>query len=330
MRLLTCLVNEAALLDPPSHRATADTFLAISALPTDDNHSGSDLGRRRLAEQRRRVPRTIVDHQGKAGTPGVSKPTAPAIARRGIQWATPAALFALAAVGWWWSVRMASDMAPSTMMGMDSMDAVSHDVLSLGAFVVAWLAMMAAMMLPAIAPVVKLYGRAAAAGRVAPLPFFVAGYIAVWTSIALPVYAAWRTLSGPIADARPWAGRLAGVVLVVAAVWQVTPLKSECLRHCRSPISFFLRFGAKTSRPSGALRMGTIHGLFCLGCCWALMAVLVAVGTMNLAWMAALALLILIEKNAPAGEHAARIAAAVFALAGIALIARPETLTSLT
>lgn len=115
-------------------------------------------------------------------------------------------------------------------------------------------------MLPAIAPVVKLYGRAAAAGRVAPLPFFVAGYIAVWSSIALPAYAAWRALSGPIADARPWAGRLAGVVLVAAAVWQLTPVKSACLRHCRSPISFFLRFGARTSRPSGALRMGVITG----------------------------------------------------------------------
>ncbi len=263
----------------------------------------------------------------------MSKPTAPAVAGPGIQWATPAALFALAAAGWWWSARMAADMAPSASMGMDTMDgmdAMSHDVLSLGAFVVAWLAMMAAMMLPAITPVVKLYGRAAAAGRVAPLPFFVAGYIAVWSSIALPAYAAWRALSGPIADARPWAGRLAGVVLVAAAIWQVTPVKSACLRHCRSPISFFLRFGARTSRPSGALRMGVIHGLFCLGCCWALMAVLVAVGTMNLAWMAALALLILIEKNAPAGEHAARVAAVVFALAGIALISRPETLTGLT
>ena len=225
---------------------------------------------------------------------------------------------------------MASDMSASGSTAMDGMADMGADVLGLGAFIVAWLAMMTAMMFPAIAPVAKLYGRAAAAGRVAPLPFFVAGYIAVWTSIGLPAYFAWRALMEPIAEARPWAGRLAGVVLIAAAVWQLTPLKSVCLRHCRSPISFFLRFGANVARPSGALRMGVTHGLFCLGCCWALMAVLVAVGTMNLAWMAVLALLILIEKNAPAGERAATVAAVVFAGAGALLLVRPETLTTLT
>lgn len=249
-------------------------------------------------------------------------------APRQLRWGIPIALCALAAVGWWWSARMASDMTSgSSAMGMDEM---GRSALGLGGFVVAWLAMMTAMMFPAISPVVKLYGRAAAAGRVAPLPFFVAGYIAVWTSIGLPAYFAWRALMDPIADARPWAGHLAGVVLLAAAVWQLTPLKSVCLRHCRSPISFFLRFGADVARPSGALRMGITHGLFCLGCCWALMAVLVAVGTMNLAWMAALALLIMIEKNSRAGERAALVAAFVFAAAGVLLIVHPESLTILT
>ncbi len=246
----------------------------------------------------------------------------------GIRLATPSILFAFAAVGWWWSVRMAERMA-GVMPSMDG-GMADDEVLTLGAFVVAWLAMMTAMMFPAISPVVKLYGRAAAAGRVAPLPFFVAGYIAVWTSVGFPAYAAWRALMDPIEDARPWVGRLAGVVLVAAAVWQLTPLKSICLRHCRSPISFFLRFGAKVTRPVGAMRMGVTHGLFCLGCCWALMAVLVALGTMNLAWMAGLALLILVEKNASFGERAAQLAAVVFAAAGISLLVRPETLTALT
>ena len=213
---------------------------------------------------------------------------------------------------------------------MEAMAGMDDVALSLGAFMVAWLAMMTAMMFPAISPVVKLYGRAAAAGRVAPLPFFVAGYIAVWTSIGVPAFFAWRALMDPIAEAAPWAGRLAGIVLMAAAVWQLTPLKSACLRHCRSPISFFLRFGTNVGRPSGALRMGVTHGLFCLGCCWALMAVLVAVGTMNLAWMAGLALLIMIEKNAPAGERAAAVAAGVFAVGGVALLFRPETLTAFT
>jgi predicted metal-binding membrane protein len=256
---------------------------------------------------------------------------APATATRALQWGMPAALLALAALGWWSSARMASDMTTSDPMAMDGTGmAMSEDVLGFGAFVAGWLAMMTAMMFPAVAPVVKLYGRAAAAGRVAPLPFFVAGYIAVWTSIGVPAYFAWRALLDPIAEARPWAGRLAGVVLVAAAVWQLTPLKSVCLRHCRSPISFFLRFGSSVARPAGALRMGVTHGLFCLGCCWALMAVLVAAGTMNLAWMAALAVLIMIEKNAPAGERAAALSAAVFATAGAVLLVRPETLTTLT
>jgi predicted metal-binding membrane protein len=190
--------------------------------------------------------------------------------------------------------------------------------------------MMTAMMFPAIAPVVRLYGRAAAAGRVAPLPFFVAGYIVVWTSLGLPGYAAWRGLMEPVADVRPWAGRLAGAVLVLAAVWQLTPLKSVCLRHCRSPMSFFLRFGRSVTRPAGALRMGAVHGAFCVGCCWALMAVLVAVGTMNLAWMGGLALLILLEKNAPRGELVARAGAVAFAVLGAVLVAHPATLGTVT
>jgi predicted metal-binding membrane protein len=257
----------------------------------------------------------------------------PTTAANALRWTAPLVLVSLAATGWWWSARMASDMTSSgsTAMGdMTGMAGMGEHTLGVGAFLVAWLAMMTAMMFPAIAPVVKLYGRAAAAGRVAPLPFFVAGYIAVWTSIGLPAYFAWQALMDPIAEVRPWAGRLAGGVLLAAGVWQLTPLKSACLRHCRSPMSFFLRFGSSVARPGGALRMGVTHGLFCLGCCWALMAVLVAMGTMNLAWMAALALLIIVEKNAPAGERVASLAALALAVGGVLLLVRPETLTTLT
>jgi len=225
---------------------------------------------------------------------------------------------------------MASDMNSPGSATMGAMGVAEEHALSLGAFIVAWLAMMTAMMFPAIAPIVKLYGRAAAAGRVAPLPFFVAGYLAVWTAIGLPAYLAWRALMDPIAEARPWAGRLAGAVLISAAAWQLTPLKSVCLRHCRSPMSFFLRFGATIAKPAGALRMGATHGLFCVGCCWALMAILVAMGTMNLAWMAVLAALIIVEKNAPFGERMAAFAAVVFAVGGAVLLVRPESMTTLT
>jgi predicted metal-binding membrane protein len=248
----------------------------------------------------------------------------------------PAGLLTLAAVGWWWSVRMAGDMRGSNdgmagMSGMQGMESMSGGhVLSLGAFLLAWLAMMTAMMFPAISPVVRLYARAAAAGRVAPVPAFVAGYITVWTAVGLPGYLGWRVLMDPVAEGRAWAGRLAGIVLVVAAAWQLTPLKSICLRHCRSPLSFFLRFGRSVTRPLGALRMGARHGLYCLGCCWALMAVLVAMGTMSVGWMAGLALLILLEKNARSGERVAIAAAAVFFVLGAVLVVHPSTLTAVT
>ena len=213
----------------------------------------------------------------------------------------PAALLVLAGVGWWWSQRMAPGAADDAMPGMGAMggmDAVGASM-SLGGFVLAWVAMMAAMMLPAVLPVVRLYGRAAALGRAAPTSFFVLGYLAVWATMAAPAYFAWRALEAPLADGEAWVARVAGATFLAAAVWQFTPLKRVCLRHCRSPIGFFLRFGAGIRSPAGALRMGAAHGAFCLGCCWAIFAVLVVLGTMNLAWMVILTALIVLEKYAP-------------------------------
>jgi predicted metal-binding membrane protein len=236
------------------------------------------------------------------------------------------ALLSAAAAGWWWSVRMATDMTDMdpAMAGM-----TMGQMLSFSGFVLAWLAMMAAMMLPAILPVLRLYALAAAHGRVAPLPFFTVAYLVVWTLPAIPAYSVWRWLETPLLQGAPWAARLAGGVLIVAAIWQLTPLKVACLRHCRSPLSFFMQYGSGAARPLGAFRMGAAHGLFCLGCCWALMAVLVALGTMNLAWMLALSVLIFLEKNAPGGERVAAFGAVVFALAGMALLFDPGLLIQL-
>ncbi len=226
---------------------------------------------------------------------------------------------------------MATDMAgdAADMDGMVGMP-MSSSTLSFGAFVLAWLAMMAAMMLPAVSPVVRLYSLAAAKGTAAPLPFFVGGYLLVWTAVGIPAYFAWQALMDPIADGSTWAARLAGVALLLAAIWQLTPLKSVCLRHCRSPMSVFLQVRGSLDRPKAALRLGSTHGVYCLGCCWALMVVLVAMGTMNLAWMIGLALLILLEKTAPWGERVATIAACLFVMAGVALIVYPPLLTRLT
>lgn len=240
----------------------------------------------------------------------------------------PAGLLVLATVGWWWSARMAG--ADQSMPPMHVMGRADNSSMSLAAFSVAWMAMMAAMMLPGVMPVVKLYARAAALGRAAPVPFFVGGYLAVWVSLALPSYAAWRALEMPLAQGQAWAGRVAGTAVLAAALWQLTPLKSACLRHCRSPLGFFMRSGGRIGRPLGALRMGASHGAFCLGCCWTLFAVLIAVGTMNLLWMAVLTTLIVAEKNAPHGEHIARAAAVAMAILGSFLIFDPSLLAHLT
>jgi predicted metal-binding membrane protein len=237
----------------------------------------------------------------------------------------PAALLGLAAAGWWWSVRMAADMTGGGMgpMGMSN-------AMSFGAFVVAWVAMMVAMMLPAVLPVVQLYARAAARGRAAPASFFVAGYLVVWSAMAIPGYLGWRELRMPLAEGRTWVGVLAGASLIAAGLWQLTPMKAACLRHCRSPIGFFLRFGGRVSRRTGAVRMGMAHGLFCLGCCGALFAVLVVVGTMNVLWMVVLAAFILLEKNGPRGELVTGGGAFVCAALGIALLVQPSLLSHLT
>ena len=130
--------------------------------------------------------------------------------------------------------------------------------------------------------------------------------------------------AAPLADATPVGGD-SPEGAVAAAVYQVTPLKAVCLRHCRSPMSFFLRHANNLSRPSGAVRAGARHGLYCLGCCWVLMAILISVGTMQIAVMVALAVLILLEKVAPFGEQLARLAAAVFLVLGVVLLAHPTT-----
>lgn len=245
--------------------------------------------------------------------------------RAAVTLGVPVGLMLLALAGWWWSVRMAGDAGADGAAGMDAMGTS----MSLSAFVLAWVAMMAAMMLPAIVPVVRLYTRAAALGRVAPTAFFVLGYLAVWASMAAPAYLAWRGIDDALAAGRPWVARVAGATFLTAALWQLTPLKSACLRHCRSPLGFFMRFGGRATRPAGAVRMGATHGAFCLGCCWAIFAVLVVLGTMNLAWMAALTALIVVEKNAPRGEAISVAAGIAFAVLGGLLLVDTSTLMDL-
>lgn len=233
-------------------------------------------------------------------------------------------LLVLAGVGWWWTI-VTSNRAVGTM-GI----ATTSGAMSIVSFTVAWIAMMTAMMLPALLPVVRLYDNAAARGTVAPTPFFIAGYAVVWSIVGLPVFFVYRNLSPSLLHGAPTAGRLAGVALVGAGVYQVTPLKAMCLRHCRSPLNFFMRHAKNLRRESGALVLGMRHGLFCLGCCWMLMAVLVALGTMQLAWMAVVALLIFLEKAASVGELIAKVAGFGFFGLGLWLLIVPTMVGNIT
>lgn len=234
----------------------------------------------------------------------------------------PGVLITLAAFGWWWSARIARQMSGGHSIGMA--------MTPMSLFVAGWIAMMGAMMFPAILPVVLTFRRASTRRQAAPTAAFVSGYLIVWTAIGIPSYFAWRALQGPIASDAAWAARLAGGVFIVSAAYQVSPLKSACLRHCRTPMSFFMRQRHDLRRVSGAARAGTAHGLLCLGCCWALMAILVALGTMNVAWMVALAALIFVEKVAPRGELVARWVSVLLVLFGVSLVIHPALLGRLT
>lgn len=250
-------------------------------------------------------------------------------------------LLALAAVGWWWSARMAAQMSAPMVSGpmvsapMTSGTPVGTSMgaampMSLSAFVIGWIAMMAAMMFPAVVPVVRLYARASRAGTVASAPVFVTGYLLVWGAAGIPVWWAWQALAGPVAAGNRTAAMAAGVALVAAGVYQLSPAKASCLRQCRSPMGFFLQLRGDLRSPQVALRAGVSHGLLCLGCCWALMAVLVAVGTMHLAWMLGLTALVFVEKVLGHGDLIGRMAGLALIPAGAVLLAHPSLITAVT
>nr|VTP02561.1 hypothetical protein BIN_B_04581 [Mycobacterium riyadhense] len=232
----------------------------------------------------------------------------------------PAVLLSLAGLTWWWS-WVSADSMRGDAMSMDAMSMDNMPSMSFAAFLVAWVAMMAAMMFPAVVPVVGRYARAAAGNAVAVV-IFVVGYLALWSAAGVPAFLAWSRLNGPLAHAYPWAGRLAGAVAVAAGLYQLTPLKAMCLRHCRAPMCF-LGHGEHLDRPARAFLAGGRHGMFCIGSCWMLMALLIAFGTMQLGWMLALAVVIWLEKLAPFGDRLRWVSAAMLVVLGVALLVHP-------
>jgi predicted metal-binding membrane protein len=246
---------------------------------------------------------------------------APAFAAARTRLGLIALLLALAAVGWWWTV--------DEMQGMDGGPWTELGTLSW--FVGVWVVMMAAMMFPSVAPTVALYSRMTERrSPVAPL-LFTSGYLVAWASVgvfAFALAAAGGRISG---DVLAWdrAGRwVAAATLIVAAVYELTPLKDVCLGKCRSPLGFLV--GAWRDGPFGALKMGAKHGAWCIGCCWALMASLFALGVMSLVWMAVVAGLIAFEKLIPSRRSATYVTAGILLLLGVLLIAAPDTIPALT
>ena len=203
---------------------------------------------------------------------------------------------------------------------------------TLGWFLGVWVVMMAAMMFPSVAPTVALYSRMTRQrSPLSPL-LFAAGYLVTWAGAGLVAFALGGDRSaGSRATLLAWdrAGRwVAGATLVVAAVYELTPLKDVCLGKCRSPLGFLL--GSWRDGRWGALRMGAKNGAWCVGCCWALMASLFALGVMSVAWMAFVAGLIAVEKTLPWRRVATYGTAARAARARRAAVGRPDAIPALT
>jgi predicted metal-binding membrane protein len=170
--------------------------------------------------------------------------------------------------------------------------------MALPAFIGMWTLMMSAMMFPATAPLASVYVRTITSNRTLRIASFAAGYIAVWASAGVPAFAIAGTIDGTVRHHPGWAKGVAFVAYAACGVYQLTPLKNVCLRHCRSPIGHLLRFGTFTG-PLRDARAGISHGAWCLACCWALMVVLFALGVMNLVAMVVLAAIITAEKLVP-------------------------------
>jgi predicted metal-binding membrane protein len=219
------------------------------------------------------------------------------------------------------------------MRGMDA--GPGTDLGALGWYVGVWVTMMAAMMLPSAAPTVFVFSRvsAARAGRDAAArstACFVSGYLVVWALFGLAAYGVFQLIRELDPAFLKWSAQgpiVAGAAVAAAGLYQLSPLKRVCLRHCRSPLHFLMREWRRG--PAGAFLAGAEHGGFCAGCCWALMLVLFALGVMSLLWMAVIAAVVFVEKVAPFGWRARSALAVALILLGIWIAASPGSVPGL-
>jgi predicted metal-binding membrane protein len=193
-----------------------------------------------------------------------------------------------------------------------------------------WVVMMIGMMTSSVAPMILIYARVGRQAATQDKPFaasgwFAAGYLLAWTSFSLVATSLqWAleraALLTPMMESA--SNILGAIVLILAGLYQWTPLKEACLAYCQSPLLFIQQQGGFRGDPGGALALGFRHGIYCIGCCWALMALLFVGGVMNLLWIAVLAILILLEKLTPFGRVVARIAGVGFIASGVWMLAR--------
>ena len=232
------------------------------------------------------------------------------------------ALLGLAALGWVVFLTQAPrpmgtghDMGPDLTMGG-----------SWPLFLATWVAMMVAMMFPAAVPMVVMYGRMRRSDPPS-VALFAGSYIALWFVFGVVAYLLSAAVESA-ASASEWVamnwGRAGGVLIVLAGVYQLTPLKDICLRHCRTPLSFVMTRWRDGRR--GAVRMGLLHGLYCMGCCWLLFLILIPLGVMNVAAMGTVAGLVFAEKVVPHGRGIGVVASAALIVYGSAVVAHPSLL----
>jgi predicted metal-binding membrane protein len=251
--------------------------------------------------------------------PSVGRGLRPAYLASRTQWGLVVVLFALAGVAWWWTVDL--------MQGMD--DGPWTTLGTFGWFLGVWVVMMAAMMFPSVAPTIALFSRMSGTSRLRPL-VFTGGYLLTWAGFGVVAFLLGAAATRAAGDALSWdqAGRpIAGSMLLAAAVYELTPLKNVCLGKCRSPLGTLL--GSWRDGLTGALRMGAGNGAWCVGCCWALMGSLFALGVMSVTWMAVVAGFIAVEKLLPWRRTATYGTALVLFGLGVLVLVAPHALPGL-
>jgi len=255
------------------------------------------------------------------------------------------ALGVIAALAWAYVLWLAADMDMGGMnmsgfrmvpagMGIMARASAPWTPVEFSLVFVMWAVMMIGMMAPSAAPMILMYARAGRQARTTGKPlaatgWFAAGYFLAWAGFALAATSVqWVLEREALLDARMASANnvLAAMVLIAVGIYQWTPIKNACLVQCQSPFRFLITHGGFRTTVRGCLHLGLLHGAYCVGCCWVLMALLFVVGVMNVLWIALLAALVLLEKLTPWGRGVARIVGVASFVAGAWMLVGPGTI----